>query len=177
MSVAFYFILIGVMKLYQIIIFALILLLISCGRKEYTEKGILEIKKEIDSLLYNPEGEEHFNWGSGEAYSNFRAYFHNSKLIFINEDYRYRQPGEEFNRYYFKDGNFLYLVGRKLLYSPNKQFTNIEMMVDPDDNVIAYDKIVNGQRMNLDGAESEKIIQHAKELEKIVSDRSTISRK
>ena len=51
------------------------------------------------------------------------------------------------------------------------------MMVDPDGNVIAYDKIVNGQRMNLGGAESEKIIQHAKELGKIVSDRSTISRK
>jgi hypothetical protein len=165
------------MKLYQFIILALILLLISCGRKEYTEKGILEIKKEIDSLLYNPEGEEQFNWGSADAYSNFRAYFHNSKLIFINEDFRYRQPGEQFNRYYFKDGNFLYLVGRELVYQPEKQFTNIEMMVDPDGKVIAYDKIVNGQRSNLDGDESDKIIQHAKELAKIVSERSTISRK
>ena len=166
------------MKLYQLTLIALILLVISsCGRKEYTEKGILEIKKEIDSLLYNPEGEEHFNWGSGEAYSNFRAYFHKSKLIFINEDYRYRQPGEKFNRYYFKDGNLLYYVGRALTYVPGKQFTNIEMMVDPDGKVIAYDKIVNGQRSNLDGAESENLIQHARELEKIVSERSTISRK
>jgi hypothetical protein len=165
------------MKFYQLFIMAILLLLISCGRKEYTEKGILEIKKEIDSLLYNPEGEEHFNWGSGEAYSNFRAYFHNSKLIFINEDYRYRQPGEAFNRYYFKDGNMLYFVGRELTYMPDKQFKNIEMMADPDGNVIAYDKIVNGQRMNLDGPESEKIKQHARELEKIVSERSTISRK
>lgn len=165
------------MKLYQLIIFALLILLISCGRKEYTEKGILEIKKEIDSLLYNPEAEEHFNWGSGKAYSNFRAYFQNSKLIFINEDYRYRQPGEAFNRYYFKDGKMLYFVGRELTYMPDKQFKNIEMMADPDGNVIAYDKVINGQRMNLDGAESEKIIQHARELEKIVAERSTISRK
>ena len=98
-------------------------------------------------------------------------------MIFINEDYRYRQPGEEFNRYYFKDGNLLYYVGRALTYAPEKQFTNIEMMVDPDGKVIAYDKIVNGQRMNLDGTESENLIQHARELEKIVSERSTISRK
>ena len=47
----------------------------SCGRKEYTEKGILEIKKEIDSLLYNPEAEEQFNWGSADAYSNLEHTF------------------------------------------------------------------------------------------------------
>jgi len=165
------------MKFYHLLIFILLLLVISCGRKEYTENGILEIKKEIDSLLYNPEGEEHFNWGSEEAYSNFRSYFHNSELIFINEDFRYRQPGEEFNRYYFKDGNMLYFVGRALTFTPEKQLTNIEMMVDPDGNVIAYDKVVNGQRLNLNSEESGKIIQHARDLERIVSERSTISRK
>ncbi len=165
------------MKFYLTIFISLTIILISCGRKEFTEKGILEIKKEIDSLLYNPEGEEHFNWGSADAYSNFRAYFDKSKLIFINEDFRYRQPGEEFNRYYFKDGNFLYYVGRELTFDPDKQYTNIEMMVDPDGNVIAYDKVVNGQRTNLDGTESKIIIEHARELEKIVSERSNISRK
>jgi hypothetical protein len=165
------------MKLYQLIILAFILLLISCERKEYTEKGILEIKKEIDSLLYNPEAEEHFNWGSGNAYSNFRAYFHKSKLIFINEDYHYRQPGEAFNRFYFKDGNMLYFVGRELTYMPDKQFKNIEMMADPDGNVIGYDKVVNGQRSGLSSEESAEIIEHARALEKIVTERSTISRK
>ena len=166
------------MKLYQILLIALILIVItSCGRKEYTEKGIQEIKKEIDSLLYNPEAEEHFNWGGSSAYSNFRAYFHNSKLIFINEDYRYRQPGEAFNRYYFKDGKMLYFVGRELTYMPDKQLKNIEMMVDPDGNVIAYDKVVNGQRSGLSSDESNEIIQHARAIEKIVSERSTISRK
>ena len=165
------------MKYFVIISLASLFLLISCGRKEYTEKGIQEIKKEIDSLLYNHEAEEHFNWGSADAYSNFRAYYNNSKLIFINEDFRYRQPGEEFNRYYFKDGNLLYFVGRSLAYSPDKEFTNIEMMVDPDGKVIAYDKIANGQRLNLSSDESSKIIQHAQELEKIVSENSTISKK
>ena len=163
------------MKYYFLLTFTILLLFISCGRKEYTEKGILEIKKEIDSLLYNPDAEEQFNWGSGEAYSNFRAYFHNSKLIFINEDYRFRQPGEAFNRYYYKDGRMLYFVGRELTYMPDKRFNNLEMMVDPDGNVIGYDKVVNGQRSGLDGEESERIIQHAIELEKIVSERSKIS--
>ena len=166
------------MKLYQIILFALILILIySCGRKEYTEKGILEIKKEIDSLLYNPEAEEQFNWGGADAYSNFRAYYHNSKLIFINEDYRFREPGEAFNRYYFRDGNLLYFVGRELTYMPDKKYTNIEMMVDPDGNVIAYENVMNGQRSGLSSDDSKKIIEHAKAIEKIVTDRSKIVRK
>ena len=175
---AFYFQLNGTMKLSQLILIAVLLLIIaSCGRKEYTEKGILEIKKEIDSLLHNPEAEEHFNWGAAEAYSNFRAYFNNSKLIFINEDYRFREPGEAFNRYYFKDGKMLYFVGRELTYMPDKQFKNVELMVDPDGNVIAYDFVINGQRTGLDSDDSKKIIEHAKALEKIVSERSTITRK
>ena len=165
------------MKFYLSVFIGVLILFISCGRKEYTEAGILEIKKEIDSLLYNPEGEEYFNWGSEEAYSNFRAYYNNNKLIFINEDFRYRQPGEQFNRYYFKDGNMLYFVGRALTFNPEKEYTNIDMMIDPDGNVIAYDNIVNGKRLNLSSEDSEKIIKHARELEKIVSERSTITKK
>jgi hypothetical protein len=165
------------MKFYLTITFTFILIFISCGRKEYTEQGILEIKKEIDSLLYNPEAEEHFNWGSSEAYSNFRAYYHKSKLIFINEDFRYREPGEAFNRYYFKDGKMLYFVGRELTYMPEKQFKNVELMVDPDGDVIAYDYVINGQRSGLDNDDSKKIIKHSQELERIVSERSKISRK
>jgi hypothetical protein len=149
-----------------------LLVLSSCGRKEYTEQGINEIKREIDSLLYHPDAEEHFNWGSARAYSNFRAYFHNSKLIFINEDYRYRKAGDSFNRYYFKDGNMLYFIGKELTYMPKKKSKNIEMMVDPDGNVIAYDKIVNGERIGLSNEEAKEIVEHAQELEKIVSKKS-----
>jgi hypothetical protein len=166
------------MKIRLLILFIFVLiLLISCGRKEYTEQGILEIKQEIDSLLHNPEGEEHFNWGSAKAYSNFRAYFHNSKLIFINEDYQFREPGESFNRYYFKDGNLLYFIGKELTYMPDKQFKNIEMMVDPDGQVIAYEKVVNGRRESLSGDEADLIVGHARQLEEIVSKRSTITKK
>ena len=166
------------MKLSSLILVAFLLVIIySCGRKEYTEKGILEIKKEIDSLLYNPEAEEQFNWGGADAYSNFRAYYHNSKLIFINEDYRFREPGEAFNRYYFKDGKLLYFVGRELTYMPEKKYKNVEMMVDPDGNVIAYENVMNGQRSSLSSDDSKKIIEHAKAIEKIVSERSKIVRK
>lgn len=165
----------------KITLFTLILIVViiffSCGRKEYTEKGILEIKAEIDSLLHSPEAEEHFNWGSPKAYSNFRAYFNNSELIFINEDFKHRYPGESFNRYYFIDGNLLYFIGKELTYNPRKTYIDVEMMVDPDGNALAYDKIVNGKRMGLSGEEIEAIVEHAAELKDIVSERSAIVNK
>ena len=52
---------------------------------------------------------------------------------------------------------------------PDKKYMNLEMMVDPDRNIIAYDKIVNGERLALSSQESKEIIEHARELEKIVS--------
>ena len=165
------------MKYYLLIIPFILVLISSCGRKEFTEQGILEIKKEIDSLLYHPDAEEHFDWGSAKAYSTFRAYFHKSELIFINEDYRYRKAGDSFNRYYFKDGNMLYYIGKELTYMPKKQSKNIEMMVDPDGKVIAYDRIVNGERIGLSSEEAEEIVNHARELEQIVSERSKLSKK
>lgn len=159
------------------VILLLLLILSSCGKKEYTEQGINEIKREIDSLLYHPDAEEHFDWGSAKAYSTFRAYFHNSKLIFINEDYRYRKAGDSFNRWYFKDGNMLYYIGKELTYVSDKKYKNIEMMVDPDGNVITYDKIVNGERIGLTNEEAKEIVEHARELEQIVSKRSVLSKK
>jgi hypothetical protein len=166
------------MKKYShLIVLLIVLALSSCGRKEYTEQGINEIKKEIDSLLYHPDAEEHFNWGSAKAYSNFRAYFHNSKLIFINEDYRYRKAGDSFNRWYYKDGSMLYYIGKELTYLPKKQYKNIEMMVDPGGNVIAYDKIVNGERIGLSNEEAKEFVEHSRELEQIVSKRSVLSKK
>jgi len=133
-----------IMKTTSIILTAVTLIsLLSCGRKEYTEQGILEVKEEIDSLLYNPEAEEHFNWGSARAYSNFRAYYHKSNLT----------------------------------YNPNKIYNNVEMMVDPDGNVIAYDKFVNGKRMSLNSEEIDAIVDHAEQLRDIVNKKSAIVRK
>ena len=160
------------MKIFStIIILISIIFISSCERKEFTEEGILQIKHEIDSLLYHPDSEEHFDWGSATAYSTFRAYFHNSKLIFINEDYRYRKAGDSFNRYYFKDGNMLYFIGKEITYMPDKTYHNTEMMIDPDGNVITYDNLVNGKRVGLSNEELNKIVEHAKVLENIVTTR------
>ena len=161
------------MKYYlPFLIFISILIVSSCGRKEYTEQGIEEIKNEIDSLLYNPDAEKEFNWGSAKAYSYFKAYFHNSKLIYIKEDYRFRKSGSSFNKYYFKDGNMLYYIAKELIYIPEKKFIDTEMMVDPDGTVVFYDKIVQGKRVALSREESSEIIRHARDLEKIVSEKS-----
>jgi hypothetical protein len=71
----------------------------------------------------------------------------------------------------------LYYIGKELNYKPRKQSKNIEMMVDPDGNVIAYDKIVNGERIGLSNEEAKEIVEHARELEQIVSKRSVLSKK
>jgi len=140
----------------------------SCGRKEYTEEGIIEIKQQIDSLLYNAKGKK-FDWGSGKAFSYFMAYFDNSnELIFINEDYRYRKPDKAFNLYYFKDGNMIYYIGSEMKNNPAKQQMNLTMSVNPDGNVIVYEKVVNGERENLSSDEAEEIVNHAGELRDIV---------
>jgi hypothetical protein len=60
---------------------------------------------------------------------------------------------------------------------PEKKYKNVEMMVDPDGNVIAYENVMNGQRSGLSSDESKIIIEHAKAIEKIVSERSKIVRK
>jgi hypothetical protein len=160
---------------FKIIVIASIIFitLISCGRREYTEEGINEIKREIDSLLYTAEGEK-FDWGSGKAYSYFTAYFDESgEMIFINEDFRYRKSGTSFNRYYFSYGNVISFIGREMIYVPEKQQKNIDVLINPDGDVIVYDKIINGKRENLSNDEAEEIVNHARELRDIVEKRMT----
>jgi len=145
----------------------LIFIINSCERKEYSEEGIKEIV------------EEKFNWGSPEAYSLFRAYFtETGELMFINESYSYRNPSESFNRYYFKDGNMLHLITKKLEYSRDKEsgrgkkvMIKIEFYSDPDENILLYDKMVNNKRATLSDEEAEEIFRHVDELKEIVNKR------
>jgi len=155
----------------------LVFFIIFCGGKEYTEEGIREIVEEINVKLEKAVGEE-FNWGSPEAYSLFRAYFSGNELIFINESFTYRKPAESFNRYYFKDGNMLHLIIKKLEYARNedsgkgkKVMTTIEFYSDPDENILFYDKIVNTKRATLGDEEAEEIFRHVDELKEIVNKR------
>ena len=149
----------------------------SCERKEYSEEGIKEIVEEINVKLEKAVGEE-FNWGSPNAYSIFRAYFHADELIFINESYTYRKPAESANLYYFKDGNMLHLLSKKLDYTGNeesgkgkKEIIKIEFYADPDENILLYDKFVNNKRVTLSDEEVEEIFRHVDELKEIVNNR------
>jgi len=152
------------MKLYKIIFVIISLLLItSCGRKEFTEAGIDEIVEEYNKILETTAEGKNFDWGDAKAYSNFTAYFSESKLIFINEDYRLRFPAESFNRYYFKEGNLIYFIGKNLDRT-TKARNDLTLYIDPSGNVIRYDKIVNGERTPLEEDESDQILNHAKDL-------------
>jgi len=67
------------MKLYKIIFVIISLLLItSCGRKEFTEAGIDEIVEEYNKILETTAEGKNFDWGDAKAYSNFTAYFSDS---------------------------------------------------------------------------------------------------
>ena len=165
-------------KTIPLIIFLIIaIFIISCERKEYSEEGIKEIVEEIDVKLENAVGEE-LNWGSPKAYSIFRAFFYGDELIFINESYTYRKPAESINRYYFKDGNMLHLISKKLDYTGNnesskwkKAMITIEFYADPDENILLYDKFINNKRVTLSDEEAEEIFRHVEELKEIVNKR------
>ena len=63
-----------------------------------------------------------------------------------------------------------------MTFMPDKTYHNTEMMIDPDGNVLTYDNLINGKRVGLSNEELNKIIEHAKELEKIVSTRMASSK-
>lgn len=160
-----------------IIFLVLVIFIISCERKEYSEEGIKEIVKEIDVKLEKAV-EEELNWGSPKAYSVFRAFFYGDELIFINESYTYRKPAESVNRYYFKDGNMLHLISKKLDYTGDKvsgkwkkALITTEIYADPDENILLYDKFVNNKRVTLSDEEAEEIFRHVDELKEIVNKR------
>ena len=165
-------------KTISVSIFLILIFFInSCERKEYSEEGIKEIVEEINVKLEKAV-EEKFNWGSPEAYSIFRAYFSGDELIFINEQFTYRKPSESFNRYYFKDGNMLHLISKKLEYTQDKEtgrgkkeMIRIEFYSDPDENILLYDKTVNNERAALSDEETEEIFRHVNELKEIVNKR------
>lgn len=163
--------------IHTIIFLFFVLLLISCGRKEFSEEGIREIVKDINTKLETTEGVQ-FNWGSPEAYSIFTAYFSGEEMIFINESYTYRKPAESFNRYYFKNGNLIYSIIKKMEYTTSsnsikgkKSMSSLEFYSDPDENVLFYEKTVGREKSTLTNDEAEEIFRHVDELKEIVSKR------
>ena len=163
-------------KINSILIALLILFIFSCSKQEYTEKSISKIVQRTDSLLTNLAGQK-YDWASAKAYSTVLAFYPEPDIIFLNENLTYRRAAEAFNLYYFKDGNLIHFIGKKLEYFPKnikntkKQMTKLMLNLDSDGDVISYQKIVNGKLLNLDDSELEDVLTHAKELYYQVGDK------
>jgi hypothetical protein len=166
-------------NLFKIFLFLfLVLLVLSCSKKEYTEDGIKQICNNIDSLLHHVVGEP-FEWGSGKAYSTFNAFFHDSNLIFINEKLKYRDGGEAMNWYYIYNNSMIQFVEKKIEIrkegkSSKKSLLDLTAQITPSGDVLNYDKIFDGKREELTGEESKWIYNHSKELIEIVKKHSKL---
>lgn len=149
----------------------------SCGNKQYTEEGIMEIVHETDAVLDNFTGQK-YEWASPKAYSTIMAYYPKTDIIFLNEDLKFREPAEAVNFYYYKDGYLIHFVSKKLTYTRNKKNTvkkglsKLTLNLDPDGDVISYESIINGRKVNLDSDELEEVLKHSKELYRLVGDQS-----
>ena len=163
-------------KINSIIIALLILFIFSCSKQDYTEKSISEIVQRTDSLLINLAGQK-YEWASAKAYSTVTAYYPEPDIIFLNEKFTYRRPAEAFNLYYYKDGHLIHFIGKKLEYftkkikDTKKRMTKLMLNLESDGDVISYQKIVNGELLNLDDSELEEVLTHAEELYKLVGDK------
>ena len=163
-------------KIFLLIFISLILFFISCGKQEYTEKGINKIVQRTDSLLINLAGQK-YDWASAKAYSTVLAFYPEPDIIFLNEDLTYRRAAEAFNLYYYKDGHLIHFIGKKLEYFPKKvkktkkKMTKLKLNLDSDGDVISYQKFVNGELLSLDDPELEDVLIHAEELYKLVGDK------
>ena len=162
-------------SLISIIILGLFLF-ISCGREEYTEEGIIKIVEKTDSLLAKLAGQK-YDWASAAGYSTVMAYYPQPDIIFINENLTHRKPGNAFNRYYFKDGRLIHFIGKKLIYLQEaesklkKELLLLSLYLDPDGDIISYNKILNNQLVPLDDLELVEILKHADEVYHLVSNK------
>ena len=160
--------------------FLLVVSFLSCSNEDYSEEGIKQICESIDTLLYNVKSEE-YDWGSGEAYSYFTAFYYDSRLIFINERLNYRNDGEAINWYYIHRNNMIKFVERRNVYKNNsedagkrKTMHDLVLFITPSGQVINYKKVINRKKESLSSDESEWIYNHSKELLSIVKNRSKI---
>jgi hypothetical protein len=153
-----------------------ILFTVSCNREEYTDKSINEIVQKTDSLLTNLAGQK-YDWASAKAYSTLKAYYPKPDIIFLNEDLTYRRAAEAFNLYYYKDGNLIHFIGKKMEYitknvkKVKKQLTKLTLNLESDGDVISYHNTVNGELSSLDDSDLEEVLIHAEELYKLVGDK------
>ncbi|GBD88339.1 hypothetical protein BMS3Abin03_02274 [bacterium BMS3Abin03] len=161
-------------KLKFLLFFLPLLILISCS-KDYTEEEVKQIVKDADKKLEKLAGQK-YEWASAKAYSTVMAYYTTPDIIFINENLKYRTTAEAFNLYYFKDGNLIHFIGKKMAYiyeknkKSRKELTRLTMYLEQDGDVISYEKIINTERVSLKDSDLEEVLNHAKELYELVGD-------
>ena len=164
-------------KIKFLLFFLPLLILISCS-KDYTEEEVKQIVKATDKKLEKLTGQQ-YDWGSAKAFSKVLAYYPTPDIIFINENLKYRTTAEAFNLYYFKNGNLIHFIGKKMAYiygkdkKTRKELTRLTLYLEQDGDVISYEKIVNTERVSLEDSDLEEILNHAKELYELVGDQSS----
>ena len=153
---------------------AVVLMSVSCSKK-YTEDELKQIVSETDKKLNNLAGQQ-YEWGSKKAYSTVMAYYPEDDIIFLNENLKYRKRGQAFNLYYYKDGNLFRFIGKKLIYKKgnkrrfSKELIHINMFLQPDGELVSYEKTINYNDSKLTDDELNEILNHAEELYKLVGD-------
>jgi len=141
----------------------------SCASRE---ERIELIKQEVDLILKKTDKAEMFKglFVEGENRSNFRAYFDDKDLIFINEDLAKGYWSGVTNLYYFKDDELIYFsqkeVGFESAESKNKRIIEIEIYFDSG-KILDSTKKLKGQFVDIPQEEIQQILSHAKKLQEV----------
>lgn len=141
----------------------------SCASRE---ERIELIKQEVEVILKKTDNAEMLTglFVEGENRSNFRAYFDNEELIFINEDLAKGFWSGVTNLYYFKNDELIYFsqkeVGFESRDSKTKRSIEIEIYFDGDEVLDAVKKL-KGQLVDIPREEIDSILNHAKKIKEV----------
>lgn len=141
----------------------------SCASRE---ERIELIKQEVEVILKKTDNAEMITglFVEGENRANFRAYFDDDNLIFINEDLAKGFWSGVTNLYYFKNDELIYFsqkeVGFESRDSKTKRSIEIEIYFDGDEVLDAVKKL-KGQLVDIPREEIDSILDHAKKIKDV----------
>ncbi|WP_337872445.1 hypothetical protein [Ignavibacterium sp.] len=141
----------------------------SCASRE---ERIELIKQEVEAILKKTDIAEMITglFVEGENRSNFRAYFDNEDLIFINEDLSKGFWSGVTYHYYLKDDELIYLSQKEVGFegpdSKNKRTIVIEIYFDGEEVLDAVKKF-EGQYTDIPREEIDLILSHAKKIKEV----------
>jgi hypothetical protein len=141
----------------------------SCASRE---ERIELIKQEVEVILKKTDKAEFFTglFVEGENRSEFRAYFDDKDLIFINEDLAKGFWSGVTNLYYFKNDELIFFSQKEVGFegpdSKNKRTIEIEIYFDGE-NILDSTKKLKGQLVDLPQEEIQQIINHSKKIQEV----------